>query len=160
STMRIAIKAGRGFTPDDRSSSERVVIINETLARALWPDKDPAGRLLRASGLDYRVVGVVDDVRYFALDRETGPEMYLLLRQTGDFLTVDLVVRSALAPASVIPAIRASLKRADPGLPAIEFRTMTQLVDRSVFARRIVVRLLAAFAAFGLLLASLGLYAV
>ncbi len=160
SAMRVAVKAGRGFTSDDRPSSERVVVINEALARALWPDVDPLGRVLRASGRDYRVVGVVNDVRYFALDRDTGQEMYMLLRQTGDYQTVDLVVRSAVPPASLIPGIRAALKRADPGLPAVEFRTMAQLVDRSVFTRRIVVQLLASFAGFALILASLGLYAV
>jgi predicted permease len=160
SAMRIAIKAGRGFTPEDHESSERVVVINEALARALWPDEDPLGRMLRASGRDYRVVGVVADVRYFALERDTGQEMYMLLSQTGDYQTVDLVVRSAVPPATLIPGIRAGLKRADPGLPTVEFRTMEQLVDRSVFLRRIIVRLLVAFAGFGLVLASLGLYAV
>jgi putative ABC transport system permease protein len=160
STMRIAMKSGRGFTADDRSSSERVVVVNGALARALWPDADPLGRVLRASGRDYRVVGVVNDVRYFALERDTGQEMYMLLSQTGNYQTVDLVVRSAVPPASLIPGIRAALKRADPGLPAVEFRTMEQLVDRSLFTRRIIVQLLAAFAGFGLILASLGLYAV
>ena len=103
SAMRIAMKAGRGFTSDDHPSSERVVVINEALARALWPDEDPLGRVLRASGRDYRVVGVVNDVRYFALERDTGQEMYMLLRQTGDYQTVDLVVRSAVPPAQPDP---------------------------------------------------------
>ena len=160
SAMRIAMKAGRGFTSEDRPSSERVVVINEALARALWPDEDPLGRVLRASGRDYRVVGVVNDVRYFTLERDTGQEMYMHLGQTGDYQTVDLVVRSAVPPASLIPDLRAALKRADPALPAVEFRTMDQLVDRSVFTRRIIVQLLAGFAGFGLVLASLGLYAV
>lgn len=160
STMRIAMKAGRGFTSDDRPSSERIVVVNEALARELWPDEDPLGRVLRASGREYRVVGVVNDVRYFALERDTGQEMYMLLSQTGDYQTVDLVVRSAVPPARLIPGIRAALRRADPGLPAVEFRTMEQLVNRSVFTRRIIVQLLAAFAGFGLILASLGLYAV
>ena len=160
SAMRIAMKAGRGVTSDDHSSSERVVVINEALARALWPDEDPLGRVLRASGRDYRVVGVVNDVRYFALERDTGQEMYMHLGQTGDYQTVDLVVRSAVPPASLILDLRAALKRADPALPAVEFRTMDQLVDRSVFTRRIIVQLLAGFAGFGLILASLGLYAV
>jgi ABC-type antimicrobial peptide transport system permease subunit len=136
------------------------VVINQALGRALWPDGNPLGRVLRASGRDYRVVGVVNDVRYFALERETGYEMYMLIEQTGDYQTVDLVVRSALAPAALIPGLRAALKRADPGLPAVEFRTMEELVARSVFTRRLVVLLLAGFAGFGLLLASLGLYAV
>jgi predicted permease len=160
SAMRIAMKSGRGFTSDDHSSSEWVVIVNEALARASWPDQDPLGRVLRASGRDYRVVGVVNDVRYFALERDTGQEMYMLLKQTGDYQTVDLVVRSAVPPARLIPALRAALKRADPSLPAVEFRTMEHLLDRSVFTRRIIVQLLAGFAGFGLILASLGLYAV
>ena len=159
STMRIGMKAGRGFTPGDRASSERVVVINEGLARKLWADEDPLGRVLRTSGIDYRVVGVVNDVRYFALERDTGQEMYMLL-QTGDYETVDLVVRSALPPSRLIPSLRAALKRADPSLPAVEFRTMDQLVERSVFTRRVVVQLLGGFAGFGLILASLGLYAV
>lgn len=159
STMRIAMKAGRSFSPEDHSSSERVAIVNERLARALWPNADPLGRLLRTSGRDYRVVGVVNDVRYFALERDTGQEMYLLLK-TGDYQTVDLVVRSAVPPASLIPGLRAALTRADPALPAVDFRTMEELVDRSVFTRRAIVQLLAGFAGFGLILASLGLYAV
>jgi predicted permease len=160
SAMHIGLKAGRGFTTVDHASSERVVVINEAVAYALWPDEDPLGRVLRSSGRDYRVVGVVNDVRYFALERETGPEMYMLLGQTGDYQTVDLVVRSAIAPASLIPGLRAALKRVDPALPAIDFRTMEQLVDRSVFTRRAVVQLLTGFAGFGLTLAALGLYAV
>lgn len=160
SAMRIAMKTGRGFTADDRTSSERVVVVNQPLARALWPDGDPLGRTVRASGRDYRVVGVVNDVRYFALDRDTGQEMYMLLRQTGDYQTVDLVVRSAVPPARLVPGLRAALLSADPRLPAVEFRTMEQLVDRSAFTRRIVVQLLSGFAGFGLILASLGLYAV
>jgi predicted permease len=160
SAMRIAVKAGRGFSSQDQRASERVVVINEALAKTLWPDADPMGRMLRASGQNYRVVGVVGEVRYFALERETGQEMYMLLGQTGDYQTVDLVVRSAMLSARLIPGIRAAVKRADPTLPTLEFRTMEQLVDRSVFTRRVMVQLLAGFAGFGLVLASLGLYAV
>jgi predicted permease len=160
SSMRIAVKTGRGFTSEDRASSERVVVINQALARALWSGEDPVGRVLRASGQNYRVVGVVNDVRYFDLERDTSQEMYMLLRQTGDYQTVDLVVKSTVPTAGLIPAIRLALKRADPTLPAVEFRTMDQLLDRSVFIRRLIVLLLAGFAGFGLILASLGLYAV
>lgn len=57
-------------------------------------------------------------------------------------------------------SVRAALTRADPNLPATEFRTMQQLVDHSLFGRRLVVRLLVGFAGFGLVLASLGIYAM
>jgi predicted permease len=158
--MRIGMRAGRGFTTADGPSSAKVVVINSVLAQSVWPNVDPLGRVLRASGVDYRVAGVVNDVRYFNLERATGAEMYMLIGQTGDYTTVDLVVRSALPPARLIPSLRAALREADPSLPSIDFRTMEQLVDRSVFARRVIARTLAGFAGFGLLLASLGLYAV
>jgi len=154
-TMQIPVLAGRAFTASDDS----VIIVNEQLAKKLWPNEDPIGRYVRTSGVVRRVVGVVGDVRYFGLDRGTDLEMYMPLR-TGDYQSVDLIVRSAMPPAAIASGIRAALHRVDPTLPAAEFRTMQQLVDRSVFARRFVAMLVAAFAAFGLILAALGIYAV
>jgi ABC-type antimicrobial peptide transport system permease subunit len=98
-------------------------------------------------------------VRYFGLDKEADVEMYMPLR-TGDFGSVDLVVRGLVPPATMVSSVRAALRRVDPNLPLAEFRTMEQLVDRAVFARRFVVMLVAGFAVFGLILASLGIYAV
>jgi predicted permease len=158
--MRIPVQAGRGFTAADREGSEPVIIVNEALARALFPDADPIGRILRTSGVDRRVVGVVGGVSYFALDRDSGGEMYMPMRQTGDGGVIDLVVRSARPASDMAAAVRASLKRVDADLPVAELRTMQQLVDRSVFTRRFVVWLVASFAAFGIVLAMLGIYAV
>ena len=81
-------------------------------------------------------MGVVRGVRYFGLERDTGPEMYMPLRQTGDYQTVDLVVRGAVPTARLVPAIRAALS-VRPGLPAVGFRSMEQLGARSVFTRRL-----------------------
>lgn len=161
-TMQIRLLAGRGFSSADNAASEPTVIVNDTLARRLWPDDDPLGRLLITNDKAWRVVGVVSEARYFALDRESGPELYLSIRQMPPafYRSVDLVVRGAIPPASLVPDVRAALTRADPSLPATEFRTMQQLVDHSMFARRFVVRLLVGFAGFGLVLASLGIYAV
>ena len=154
-TMRIPLLAGRAFTASDDS----VIIVNEQLAKTLWPNEDAIGRFVQTSGRIRRVVGVVGNVRYFGLDRDTDFEMYMPL-STGDYQSVDLVVRAAVPPAALASGIRAALHRVDPTLPVAEFRTMQQLVDRSVFARRFVAMLVAAFAAFGLILAALGIYAV
>jgi predicted permease len=159
-TMGIDLRAGRGFTTADLDTAEYVVIVNEALARVLWPGADPLGQVLYTAGRERRVVGVVGGVRYFGLDRDSGPEMYMPLRQTGDYHVVDLVIRSALAPDRLMPSVRAALRDVDPNLPLTEFKTMAELVDRSMFARRVVVVLIGAFALFGLILASLGLYAV
>ena len=157
--MQIPLRRGRAFRTWDDANSEPVIIINERLARVLWPGVDPIGRVIRTSGKDRRVVGVLGDVRYFGLDRGADMEMYMPIR-TGDYQSVDLVVRGSLPPATLAGGMRAALRRVDPSLPVAEFRTMEQLVDRSVFARRFVVLLVGGFAAFGLLLASLGIYAV
>ena len=154
-TMQIPVLAGRAFAASDDS----VIIVNERLARTFWPNEDAIGRYLKTSGTIRRVVGVVGDVHYFGLDRDTDVEMYLPLR-LGDYGSVDLVVRAAVPPVALASGIRAALHRVDPTLPVAEFRTMQQLVDRSVFARRFVAMLVAAFAAFGLILAALGIYAV
>jgi predicted permease len=157
--MQIPLREGRHFTSSDNADAELVIILNHRLAEKLWPGLDPVGRLVRVSGRDRRVVGIVGDVRYFGLDREPDIEMYMPMR-TGDYQSVDLVVRSTRPPAAIAQDVRAALRRVDPTLPVAEVRTMEQLVDRSVFARRFVMLLVAGFAAFGLLLASLGIYAV
>jgi predicted permease len=159
-TMTIPLRSGRGLTDADRPGSEPVVIINETLAAAIWPGEDPLGRMLKAGGTERRVVGVVGTVRYFSLDRDPEGEMYMPLGHSGGDNSVDLVVRGTMPPAALIAGVRAALRRADPALPVADIRTMEELIDHSVFARRFVVLLVAGFAGFGLLLSSLGIYAV
>jgi predicted permease len=159
-TMGVALRAGRGFTAADDASAEPVIILNERLGRTLWPGQEALGRMVQTSGPDRRVIGVVGGVRYFGLEQDSGAEMYLPIRQVraGDFNSVDLVVRGSLAPAELVPGVRAALRSIDPGLPLTDFRSMRELVERSVFARRSVVLLVGGFALFALILASLGLY--
>jgi ABC-type lipoprotein release transport system permease subunit len=93
-------------------------------------------------------------------EQGAGLEMYIPIRQIDDFSSVDLVVRSRLPLAELAPAVRAALKPIEPTLPGNDFRTLQQLVDKAVSPRRFVVLLLGGFAAFALILASLGSYAV
>jgi predicted permease len=157
--MGIPLIEGRGFTEHDGDSKESVVVVNQTLARTLWPGQDAIGQTMTQDG-GRVVVGVVGDVRHFSLEAAGGPEMYLPLRQTGDFAELDLVVRTALPPDRMATAVRAALRPMDPNLPANDFRTLQSLVDKAVSPRRFVVMLLAGFAGFALLLASLGIYGV
>jgi predicted permease len=155
----IRLQAGRGFTERDRVSSEPVVIVNETLARTLWPGQDAVGQVMTQDG-GRRVVGVVADVRHEALEKAGGSEMYLPMRQTADYSAMNLVVRTVLPPERLAAAVRAALRPIDPNLPVREFTTLQELVDKAVSPRRFLVVLLAGFAGFALLLASLGIYAV
>jgi putative ABC transport system permease protein len=157
--LGIPLRAGRDFSAGDNPSSPRVIIINETLARTLWPGEDSLGKIMRADG-EREVIGVVRDVRHLALEQESLGEMYLPIRQTNDYASVNLVVRGTLSPAGLAAGVREALGPIDPSLPANEFRTIQDLVDRSTSPRRLIVLLLSGFAGFALILASLGIYGV
>ena len=158
-SVGIRLQAGRKFTERDRASSEPVAMVNETLARTLWPGQDAVGKVVTQDG-GRRVVGVVGDVRHEALEKAGDSEMYLPMRQTFDYPAMNLVVRTVLPPDRLAPAVRAALRPIDSNLPVREFTTLQELVDKAVSPRRFLVLLLAGFAGFALILASLGIYAV
>jgi predicted permease len=157
--MGIPLIAGRDISDRDRPTTEPVIVINQTMARTLWPGQNAVGQIMLACG-ERHVVGVVNDVRHLALEQESGMEMYLPIRQCGDFSSVDLVIRTSLPPEELATGVRAALKPIAPNLPGKDFRTLQQLVDKAVSPRRFVVILLGGFALFALLLASLGIYGV
>lgn len=157
--MGISLVAGRDLTERDGPASKPVILINETLARNVWPNENPLGKILQ-SDRDREVVGVVRDVRHLTLEERSGAEMYIPMRQSGDYSADDLVVRSDRPNAALAADMRRALRPIEPNLPANDFRTLREIVDKSVSPRRFVVLLLAAFALFALLLASLGIYAV
>jgi predicted permease len=157
--LGVPLKMGREFTESDRSGSEPVVMVNETLARTLWPGQDPVGQMVTLDG-GRRVIGVVGDVHHGGPERMGGSEMYIPMRQTGDLAAVELVVRTALPPDSLAAGIRTALRPVDPNLPVKDFQTLQELVDKVMSPRRFLVILLTGFAGFALLLASLGIYAL
>jgi predicted permease len=157
--MGVPLRAGRDFTERDTKGALPVIILNETCARNLWPGQDPLGKIV-AEDVDRTVVGVVGDVHHMALEEGSGNEFYIPMRQTQDYGTVDLVVRTSLPTAELASSLREALRPIEPDLPTANLRTLQTLVDRAVSPRRFVVWLLGGFAGFALVLASLGIYAV
>jgi predicted permease len=157
--MGIPLRAGRDFTERDTKGALPVIILNETCARTLWPGEDPIGKIV-AEDVDRTVVGVVGDVHHMALEEGSGNEFYIPMRQTQDYGTVDLVVRTSLPTAELASRLREALRPIEPDLPTANMRTLQTVVDRAVSPRRFVVWLLGGFAGFALVLASLGIYAV
>ena len=157
--MGIPLKSGRDFTERDTKGSLPVIVLNETCARTLWPGEDPLGKIV-AEDVDRTVVGVVGDVHHMALEEASGNEFYIPMRQTQDYGTVDLVVRTSLPTAELASRLREALRPIEPDLPTGNMRTLQTMVDRAVSPRRFVVLLLGGFAGFALVLASLGIYAV
>ncbi len=158
--MGILLKEGREFDQRDTPKSEKVILINETLARNLWPGQDAIGRLIVGQKEDIHVVGVVRDVHHLGLEQAGGAEMYYPMSQTQDYGSMHLVVRSRLSLPELNANVRAALLQVDAGLPREQFAPLQDLVDHSVSPRRFIVCLLSGFACFALLLASLGIYAV
>jgi predicted permease len=158
--MGIPLKKGRDFTERDTKGALNVIILNETCARNLWPGEDPIGKIVRADNPERTVVGVVGDVHHMTLEEGSGNEFYIPMRQTQDFGTVDLVVRTSLPTAELASRLREALLPIEPNLPTANMRTLQTMVDRAVSPRKFVVWLLGGFAGFALVLASLGIYAV
>jgi len=156
--MKIPLRSGRFLERDDLSRTKRVAVINEALALRLWPGTTAVGKTLISNG-DVEVVGVVGNVRHAGLDRATEPELYLLGGQSG-WSTEDLVVRTKGRLETLVPAVRAALRQFDPGMPAGEFRTLGEIIDRSVSPKRLITSLLGSFSLLAMLLAALGIYGV
>ena len=160
-SMGIPLKAGRDISPSDGPNSLPVIVINETMARTVFPGQDPIGKvLLNGCAAERTVVGVVGDVRHLALEQESGNEMYIPLRQCGDQPSSDLVVRSSMGTAALVAAVRDTVRPLAPNLPGSGVRAIQELVDKSVSPRRLIVLMLGGFAVFALVLASLGIYAL
>jgi predicted permease len=159
-TMGMRLRAGRDLSWQDRSDTRHSIIINEAAARREWPGQDPVGRIVYRPGRgETQVVGVVSDVRESALEDQAGAQMYIPITQFNPE-GIELVIRTRLPLAKVEPAILSTLRGLNPGQPRTQFRAIQQIVDHSVSPRRFLVLLVTSFAAFGLLLASLGIYGV
>ncbi len=158
--MGIRLTEGRDISWDDIFNNENVVIINETVARKLWPGQDPIGRIALAGGKETRVIGVVADLRETNAEENAGWQMYLPATKQFGPEGAELVVRSKLPPATLAPTVMSVLRQINPGQPATEFKPIQNLVDHATSPRRFFVLLVGIFAGLGLLLASLGIYGV
>jgi len=158
--MGIPIRSGRDFGLGDGPGTPDVVIVNEKLARTLWPNKDAVGQAIARGKRRLLVVGVVGDVRHDALEKAFTGEMYYPMRQMPDYSAVNLVVRTDLLPQQLTSSVRAALATAAPDAAKNEWRPLRQLVDKVASPRRFVVMLLGGFATFALVLAALGIYAL
>ena len=151
---------GRDFRWDDTNKPAGVVI-NETVAKALWPGQDPVGRIAVAGGTDVRVIGVIADVHETSVEGGAGWQMYLPVTaaQFGPE-GAELVVRSALPAGTLAGSVMAEVRAVNPGQPATQLQPLQVLVDHSMSPRRFFVLLVGIFAGLGLLLAALGIYGV
>jgi putative ABC transport system permease protein len=161
-TMGITLLKGRGITAQDTEKSPKVAIINETMARRIFPNEDPLGKrvsLSWSSPMIGEIVGVAEDVREQGLDVPTRPMIYWSYPQFTS-PTMNLVVRTTLEPSNLVASIRSEILRIDKNQPASRIVSMEQLLSESVAQPRFRTVLLALFAVVALILATVGIYSL
>jgi predicted permease len=162
-TMGIPIVAGRNFERTDAAGS-RVVIVNETLAKKIWADRNPVGQRLRRFWDDewFTVVGVARDVRQGGVAQNPGTEIYFFVEQDTPVqpATMNVVLRTTLPPSSLQQGIARVVRNVDPTVPVARLRDMDTVFTESIRRPRLLAQLLGGFAGLALLLAAVGTYGV
>jgi len=158
--MRLPIVRGRAFTRDDARGERAVAAISQSMAERHFAG-DPIGqRLLVERFRDertYEVVAVVGDVHHDSLDSRPWPEMYI---PSVTFWTTNVVIRTRLTPAALMPAVRAELARLDPAIPISKVASFDERVGASIAAERFRTLLLMLFSTIALGLAAVGVYGI
>jgi predicted permease len=162
--MSIPLMSGRLFSEHDTRSSPRVAVVDEFMARQLWPGADAIGKRIRLGGSDstspwMTVVGVVGRIKQDALETDSRIAMYLAHTQFPT-RSMNVVLKTAGDPTVLTAPVMAEIRHMDPDLPVYNVRTMAQRVDESLARRRFAMLLLSLFAGLGLGLATLGVYGV
>jgi putative ABC transport system permease protein len=162
SVLGIPLVRGRLFTDRELQTENHSAIISETLARKFFPNQDPIGQHLLVSwngeGAD-EIVGVVGDTKMVTMEDEVSPAIYFPYSRTP-YTSNTIVVRTASDPLLVASPLVEAVHQIDPDLPVSNLRSMEDVIARSMAQRRVVMVLLAVFAAVALLLATVGIYGV
>jgi putative ABC transport system permease protein len=161
--MKMSLRKGRSLSEQDTASAMQVVVVNEAMARKYFPNEDPIGKQLDWGEKELavrQIVGVVGDVRQMGLDREIVPIVYVSHLQ-HPHRRMNLVARAESAnPSDIIPALRGAIREMDKNQLIWRTRTLNELLDGSIAARRFNMILLGVFASIAVLLAGIGVFGV
>ncbi|HEX6057437.1 MAG TPA: ABC transporter permease [Gemmatimonadaceae bacterium] len=164
-TMGIALRRGRLFTEADGATSERVAVINEEMARYVWPNEEAIGRCFH-SGADttpcIQVVGIVENQVNNDLRAEEPAAFYYLPfdQAVVRFPMRSLFVRTAAEPAAMVNTVRRAMQGVSPELPSVEVRSLEEMMDGQIRPWRLGATLFGVFGLVALAIAALGLYGV
>jgi putative ABC transport system permease protein len=147
----------RGSWFDDTETDRRVTVLNETLAGRLFGDSDPIGRRVVIDDRGWEVIGVVGDTRSRSLGQRPRGEAYVPGARESH-RSAAILLRTAAPPHTVVPAVRAAVRRIDPALALADIATMAQRIETSIAPQRFHAALLGGLSVLALLLAATGIY--
>jgi putative ABC transport system permease protein len=162
-TMRVQLMAGRDIAESDAADQPYVAVVSRSFVQRYWPGESAIGKHFEIAMHDREIIGVAGDVRVRGFEQTSEPQVYLSYRQVEDnnfpfYTPKDLIVRSAAAPATLLPAIRRIVHDADPMQPVSRIRTLEQVVATETASRAAQVRVVGALAVVALLLAAVGMH--
>ncbi len=162
--MRIPLLRGRLLIESDQSNILPVAVVSETLARRVFPDRDPIGQRMKFGEPGNKrpwmtIVGVVGDVRNSSLEQKPRPQIYVPYHHLPSAF-MNIVVHTTVEPGTLAAAVRREIATLDPEQAVANIRTMEQVISAAVTARRFITLLLTLFAILALLLTAVGLYGV
>ena len=161
--MKIPVRRGREIEETDERTKPMVAVVSESFVRRFWPNEDPIGKHFTFATAERTVVGIVADIRVRGPEQTSEPQVYLPYTQVADgaligYIPKDLVIRTTVPPASLVPAVRRIVRVVDPQQPVSNVRTMQDIVSDQTASRLVQVRVLGAFAAIAFLLAAVGIH--
>ena len=157
-TIGLRLVRGRDFDARDITGAPAVAIVNEALARAAWPGRDPIGQLIRIEGRESSVfiVGLAQNSVVTGIEASEVPALYLPHLQSPASATLTLLVRASRDAGQLAPALRQQIASVDSQLPVSRLQTLDRFRDDAVAGRRAGASLLALFGGLGLALAAVG----
>jgi putative ABC transport system permease protein len=160
-TMGIPLLSGRVFNESDHRTAPPVAVVNDVLARRVFPGDDPVGKHVRMAENQpwITIIGVVGAIKHSALDEEPEPELYMNDRQ-GSLVSPFIALRTQGPAEHMMEMIRAEARAIDTDLPIYDLKPMEQLRGESLAQRRFVLVLIGLFGALALTLAAIGVYGV
>jgi predicted permease len=157
----IRLISGRDFKDSDTMDAPKVAIVNESLAKHLWPGQDVVGKRFKFFNENdfVQIVGVLKDSKLISLTEEPRPCVYTPLGQTY-VSDVTLYVRTEANPISVFHEVEGEIRSLDPALPIVDPRMITSVIEQSLWAPRLGAELVAGFGIVALLLVAVGIYGI
>jgi predicted permease len=164
-TFGIPIVSGRGLNLRDNQAAPRVAVINQALAKSLFPNRNPLAQTVvscDAGARPMEIVGISADAKYTDIRKDAPPTIYIPFAQSDDETVVSRTfeIKTAASLASVVPKLRAVVRAVDKDLPVLQMRTQTQQIDTTLTTERIFAILTSGFGVLALILAAIGIYGV